>query len=312
VKVRLIGTAAGGGFPQWNCNYRLSKMARARDGGIEARSQSSIAASANGTDWVLFNASPDIREQIAQNDVLQPRADGPLRNSPIKAVVLTNADVDHIAGLLTLREKQPFNLYASRRILDVLATNPVFNVLDSELVRRIELPMGGVTRLEGPDGPLGLEIETYIVPGKVALFLEDDSDPVNFGSEEGDTIGVRICEPGAPTNAHLHYIPGCARVTDELRVRVASAGCLLFDGTVFTDTEMPDAGIGTKTGQRMGHIAMSGADGSLAAFAGTGLGRRVYVHINNTNPVLDPASPERRTVVDAGWDVGHDGQEIEL
>ncbi len=287
-------------------------MARAGDGGVEARSQSSIAASADGTNWVLFNASPDIREQIAQNDVLQPRTGGALRNSPIKAVVLTNADVDHIAGLLTLREKQPFNLYASRRILDVLAANPVFNVLDAELVRRIELPMGGVTQLEGPDGPLGLEIETYIVPGKVALFLEDQSDPVNFGSEEGDTIGVRVSIPGAPRDRHLHYIPGCARVTDELRSRVSGAGCLLFDGTVFTDTEMPDAGIGTKTGQRMGHIAMSGENGSLTAFDTAGIGRRIYVHINNTNPVLDPASGQREAAEAAGWHIGHDGQEIVL
>ncbi len=198
MKVRIVGSAAGGGFPQWNCNYRLSRLARRGDGGLEPRTQSSIAASADGIDWALFNASPDIREQIARNDVLQPRADGPLRNSPIKAVVLTNADVDHIAGLLTLREKQPFNLYASRRILDVLAANPVFNVLDTELVNRIELPMGGTTTLQGPDGSLGIEIETYIVPGKIALFLEDGSDPVNYGSEDGDTIGVRICTPGAP------------------------------------------------------------------------------------------------------------------
>ncbi|MDX1717047.1 MAG: pyrroloquinoline quinone biosynthesis protein PqqB [Anderseniella sp.] len=312
MKVKIVGSAAGGGFPQWNCNYHLSHKVRSGEGGLEPRTQSSIAASANGADWVLFNASPDIREQIARNAVLQPRADGPLRNTPIKAVVLTNADVDHIAGLLTLREKEPFNLYASRRILDVLAANPIFNVLDADLVKRIELPMGGTTQLEGPDGPLGLEIETYIVPGKIALFLEDGSDPVNYGSEDGDTIGVRIATPGTPAAKHLHYIPGCARVTDELRERVSGCGCLLFDGTVFTDTEMPDAGIGTKTGQRMGHIAMSGDDGSIAAFAATDIGRRVFVHINNTNPVLDPASSQRQIAHDAGWEIGHDGQEIDL
>lgn len=312
MKVRIIGSAAGGGFPQWNCNYHLSRKARTGEGGVEPRTQSSIAASSDGENWVLFNASPDIREQIARNPVLQPRADGALRNSPIKAVVLTNADVDHIAGLLTLREKQPFNLYASRRILDVLANNPVFNVLDSELVKRIELPLGGVTEIEGPDGPLGIEVETYVVPGKIALFLEDGSDPVNFGSEEGDTIGVRIGEPGAAADRQLHYIPGCARVTDQLRDRVSGAGCLLFDGTVFTDSEMPDAGIGTKTGQRMGHIAMTGNDGSMAAWAQASIGRRIYVHINNTNPVLDPASDQRKAAEAAGWEIGRDGQEIEL
>lgn len=312
MKLRIIGSAAGGGFPQWNCNYHLSRRVRDGKGGLKSRTQSSLAASAHGENWVLFNASPDIREQISTNPVLQPRASGALRNSPIKAVVLTNADVDHIAGLLTLREKQPFNLYASRRILDAIAANPVFNVLDADLVKRIELPLGSVTALQGPDGPLGLEIETYVVPGKIALFLEDGSDPVNYGSEAGDTVGVRISEPGMSASRQAHYIPGCARVTDDLRSRLSGIGCLLFDGTVYTDTEMPDAGVGAKTGQRMGHIAMSGEHGAIAALAGADLGQRIFVHINNTNPVLDPASAERKAVEAAGWHVGFDGQEIEL
>jgi pyrroloquinoline quinone biosynthesis protein B len=312
VKLKIIGSAAGGGFPQWNCNYRLSREVRSPKTGLTPRSQSSIAASADGSNWALFNASPDIREQISNTPELQPDANGPLRNSPIKAVVLTNADVDHIAGLLTLREKQAFNLYASSRILETLANNPIFRVLDETLVKRIELPLGGTTQLEGPDGPLGIEIETYAVPGKIALFLEDNSDPVNFGSDDGDTIGVRIAAPGAGAGKAVHYIPGCARVTEELRSRISGAGCLLFDGTVFTDTEMPDAGVGAKTGSRMGHIAMSGDEGSLASLKDTEVARRIFVHINNTNPVLDPASRERAIVTDAGWEVGHDGQEIEL
>ncbi len=312
VKLKIIGSAAGGGFPQWNCNYRLSRDVRSKRSRLTPRSQSSIAASADGSNWVLFNASPDIREQISNTPELQPDVNGPLRNSPIKAVVLTNADVDHIAGLLTLREKEAFNLYASSRILETLANNPIFRVLDETLVQRIELPLGGITQLEGPDGPLGIEIETYAVPGKIALFLEDSSDPVNFGSDDGDTIGVRIAAPGAAANECAHYIPGCARVTDELRDRISGAGCLLFDGTVFTDTEMPDAGVGAKTGARMGHIAMSGDDGSLASLRDITVARRIFVHINNTNPVLDPASQERKTVSEAGWEVGHDGQEVEL
>ena len=312
MKLKIIGSAAGGGFPQWNCNYRLSREVRSEQSALTPRSQSSIAASADGFGWVLFNASPDIRQQISSTPELQPDLGGPLRNSPIKAVVLTNADVDHIAGLLTLREKQAFNLYASSKILDTLADNPIFRVLDEALVKRIELPLGGTTQIEGPDGPLGIEIETYAVPGKIALFLEDSSDPVNFGSDDGDTIGVRIAEPGADAGKAVHYIPGCARVTDDLRNRISGAGCLLFDGTVFTDTEMPDAGVGAKTGARMGHIAMSGDDGSLASLKDVDIGRRIFVHINNTNPVLDPASPEREIVTQAGWEVGHDGQEVEL
>ena len=312
VKLKIIGSAAGGGFPQWNCNYRLSREVRSGQTGLTPRSQSSIAASADGANWVLFNASPDIRQQISNTPELQPDANGPVRNSPIKAVVLTNADVDHIAGLLTLREKEAFNLYASSRILETLASNPIFRVLDETLVKRIELPLGGTTQLEGPDGSLGIEIETYAVPGKIALFLEDGSDPVNFGSEDGDTIGVRIAAPGAPASKAVHYVPGCARVTNELRDRLSGTGCLLFDGTVFTDTEMPDAGVGAKTGARMGHIAMSGDDGSLASLKDIDIARRIFVHINNTNPVLDPTSHERKIVTEAGWEIGHDGQEVEL
>jgi pyrroloquinoline quinone biosynthesis protein B len=312
VKLKIIGSAAGGGFPQWNCNYSLSRRVRAGLDGLKARTQSSLAASSDGSSWILLNASPDIRQQIAATPELQPVADGPLRNSPINAAVLTNADVDHIGGLLTLREKQPFHLYAPSRILETLANNSIFNVLDAGLVKRIELPLGSTTLLEGPDGPLGIEIETYAVPGKVALFLEDDSDPETFGSEAGDTIGVRLSAPGADQTHSAHYIPGCARVTDELRARIAGCGCLLFDGTVFTDTEMPDAGVGAKTGSRMGHIAMSGPDGSLEALRQVETGRRVFVHINNTNPVLDPASDQYRQVRDASWEVGEDGQDIEL
>ena len=170
VKLKIIGSAAGGGFPQWNCNYRLSRDVRSRRSGLTPRSQSSIAASADGSNWVLFNASPDIREQISSTPELQPAANGPLRNSPIKAVVLTNADVDHIAGLLTLREKEAFNLYASSRILETLANNPIFRVLDETLVKRIELPLGGVTQLEGPDGPLGIELKPMLFPARLRCF----------------------------------------------------------------------------------------------------------------------------------------------
>ena len=310
MKLKVIGSAAGGGFPQWNCNYRLSQAARQGHPATRPRTQSSLAASADGRRWVLFNASPDIRAQIAATPQLQPAADGPLRASPIEAVVLTNADVDHIAGLLSLRERQAFSLYASARVLAALAANPVFGVLDPHLVRRIELPLGGRLDLEGPGGPLGIEVETYAVPGKVALYLEDGGDPDSFGSVAGDTVGVRIGEPGRA--ASCHYVPGCAAVDDELRRRLDGAACLFFDGTVFTDTEMADAGVGDKTGRRMGHMAMSGPDGSLAALAPVRLGRRIYVHINNTNPVLDETSPEHRAVLAAGWQVGHDGLEVEL
>src|SRR5688572_18466921 len=142
LRLKIVGSAAGGGFPQWNCNYRLSRAARAGAAGIRSRTQSSLAASADGTAWVLFNASPDIRQQIAETPELQPSADAPLRSSPIKAVVLTNADVDHIAGLLSLRERQPFAIYATAQVLAALAANPIFSVLDPAIVPRRQLRDG--------------------------------------------------------------------------------------------------------------------------------------------------------------------------
>ena len=143
MRVKIVGSAAGGGFPQWNCNYRLSRAARAGASGTRPRTQSSLAASADGRGWVLFNASPDIRQQIAETPELQPAADAPLRSTPLRAVVLTNADVDHIAGLLSLRERQPFAIYATAQVLTVLESNSIFNVLDPAIVPRRPLPLQG-------------------------------------------------------------------------------------------------------------------------------------------------------------------------
>lgn len=312
MKIRVLGSAAGGGFPQWNCNAPLSRAVREKKPGFLVRTQSSIAASADGQSWAVFNASPDIREQIAASPELQPRADGPLRHTPIKAVVLTNADVDHIAGLLSLREREPFILYATARVLTTLAENSIFQVLNPEVVERRELPLEGITELEGPDGPLGLCVETFAVSGKVALFLENTDDD-NFGTAPGDTIGIalRTSNSNGPDGT-LFYIPGCAAVDDTLRERIDGGACLLFDGTVFHDTEMADTGVGGKSGARMGHMAIGGEHGTLAALKDIDLGRRIFIHINNTNPILDPASQAAKTVEEAGWEIAYDGMELTL
>lgn len=313
MKIRVLGSAAGGGFPQWNCNAPLSRAVREQKPGFLVRTQSSIAASADGESWAVFNASPDIREQIAASPELQPRADGPLRHTPIRAVVLTNADVDHIAGLLSLREREPFILYATARVLKTLSENSIFQVLNPEVVERRELPLEGTTELEGPEGPLGLSVETFAVPGKVALFLENKTDE-NFGTAPGDTIGIALQASGGKAaqaaSGTLFYIPGCAAMTDALRGRIDGGACLMFDGTVFQDTEMADTGVGSKTGGRMGHMAISGETGSLAALSNVSLGRRIFVHINNTNPILDPTSHAAKTVAAAGWEIGYDGMEL--
>lgn len=309
--IKVLGSAAGGGFPQWNCNTRLSRLAWGKRNGVLPRTQSSIAVSADGERWAVFNASPDIRQQIASTPELQPAESGQLRNSPIEAVVLTNADVDHIAGLLSLREREPFVIYATRRVLDTLNANSIFNVLAPDVVERRELLLDGrVVGIEGPESDLGLRIEPFAVPGKVALFLEDASKGPDFGSEEGDTIGLKITEHGS--DAALFYIPGAAKVDARMLDRVRGADCLLFDGTVFTDTEMPDMGVGEKTGRRMGHIPISGEGGSLHAFDGAGIKRKAYIHINTTNPILEPGSEAERAVLAAGWEITYDGMTLTL
>lgn len=312
MRLKIIGSAAGGGFPQWNCNYRLSRAARGEMAGVRSRTQSSIAASADGTGWVLFNASPDIRQQIAQTPELQPAHDAPLRSTPIRAVVLTNADVDHVAGLLSLRERQPFALYATAQVLATLEANSIFNVLDPAVVPRRALPPAKELPIRDADGHnTGVTIESFPVPGKIALYLEERSRPdANFSSDAGDTIGIRIA--GAGGRGSVFYIPGCARIDATLRARLADAAGLLFDGTVYTDDEMIAAGVGQKTGARMGHLAMSGQAGSIVGLADVKIGRRVFVHINNTNPVLDENSAEQAAVKAAGWEVARDGMEMEF
>ncbi len=309
MKIRVLGAAAGGGLPQWNANGPYNERARANDPACPAQTQSSIAVSADGERWVLCNASPDIRQQLTETPALWPKA-GQRRHTPIRAVVLTNADVDHIAGLLTLRERQGYSLYGSARVLGVLAANSIFNVLNPDFVARREV------RLNVPFEPvddkgvgLGLLIRLFPVPGKVALFLENEG-AANFGTEEGDTVGVEITDPA--TGKTAFYIPGCAAMPPELATRLEGAPLVMFDGTLFADDEMVTGGEGPKTGARMGHMSISGPDGTIAAFELITVGRKVFIHINNTNPVLARDSDERALVERAGWEVAVDGMEIEL
>ena len=309
--IKIIGSAAGGGFPQWNCNGPQCQAVRRGDPAFTRRTQSSIAVSTNGRYWALFNASPDMREQIAATPELQPAADGAARHSPIKVVVVTNADVDHIAGLLTLREKEPFALYGSNPVLKTIAANPIFGALDADLVSRHVLPLGREIALKGPRGELGITVEAFAVPGKIPLYLEvPDQNPETFLSQSGDVIGLRIAAQDA--SSAFHYIPGCGWVDDRLRTRLDGSELLLFDGTLFTDTEMLDQGLGEKTGHRMGHLPLSGPDGAVAQLAGTAIARRVFIHMNNSNPILNDASEERAIVEEAGWEVSFDGMEITL
>jgi len=308
LRIIVLGSGAGGGFPQWNCNCSNCRRARAGDLAAPPSTQSSLAVSADdGESWFLLNASPDLRQQIAQSPRLHPRIG--LRHSPIVGVTLTNADVDHVAGLLTMRESQPFAIHGTSRVLEEVKANAIFNILDRRLVSWRPLPLDRAVQLPGRDGaPSALTVEAFPVPGKVALWLEDPR-LANLGSIAEDTIGLMI---SSTVGQRVFYIPGCAALPAGLADRLRGADAVFFDGTTYTDDEMPALGLGTKTASRMGHMSMSGPDGAIAAFAPLGVRRRIFVHINNSNPVLLADSAERATVEAAGWDIARDGMELEL
>jgi pyrroloquinoline quinone biosynthesis protein B len=294
----VLGAAAGGGFPQWNCNCDVCRLAWAGDNRVRPRGQASLAVTGNGREWALLNASPDLRAQIQATAALHPR--GPVRASPIAAVVLTGAEIDQTLGLLSLRESSPFTLYATATTLAAIAANPMFGVFSAEVVTRRAMKPGERFTLVP-----GIEVELFIVPGKLPLYLEGGD--CDTASEPGANVGVELSDGGRC----IAYVPGVAAVTPELRQRLARADVLFFDGTLFTDDEMIRAGAGKKSGRRMGHMPIDGPDGSLAALAGLS-GRRIFVHINNTNPLLIDDSPERARVARAGWEIAEDGMEIAL
>ena len=305
--IKVLGSAAGGGFPQWNCACRNCRDVRRGVPGLQPRMQSSIAVSATGQSWVLLNASPDLRQQILQTPDLAPR-DTDARHSPIRAVVLTNGDVDHLAGLMCLREGHSFELLASRRVLDILAANTIFGVLDTQKVQRSVLSFDHKATIEEPGNVGRLEIEAFPVPGKIALYLEDETAGASFGSRDGDTIGLAISD-GKQT---VHYIPGCGELDAPLAARLQGAALVFFDGTLYRDDEMIRLGLSQKTGKRMGHMSMAGPQGSLALLAPLGIRRKIFVHMNNSNPVLRETSPEHAAVRAAGWEVSFDGMEVRL
>jgi pyrroloquinoline quinone biosynthesis protein B len=300
MRLIVLGAAAGGGFPQWNSACAVGRRAWRRDPGARWRTQCSVAVSVDGERWTLLNASPDLRQQILATPALHPKREP--RHSPIAAVVLTNGDVDHVAGLLNLRESQPFTLYATAAILGVLESNPIFNVLNPEFVKRRRLILEQPVELDG-----GPTVVPFTVPGKVPLYLEGDA--LEIGAETEDVIGLEL---HAGQGERAFFIPGCARLTPALRERLRGAALVLFDGTLWTDDEMIRSATGAKTGARMGHMSVFGPDGTLAAFAPLDVRRKALIHINNTNPILLDDSAERAAVQAAGWEVAYDGMEIEL
>jgi pyrroloquinoline quinone biosynthesis protein B len=273
-------------------------LAWAGDLRVRPRTQTSLAVSGDGESWVLINASPDLPQQVRQTSALHPCSG--TRGSPIKAIVLTGAEVDQAAGVLSLREREAFTLYATPATHAALADNAMFAVLAPDLViREAVLPEQALAL------PGGLQAQLFMVPGKVPLYMEGE-DPETAG-ETAANVGVEL----ARGDARIAFIPGAAAITPAMRERIADADVVFFDGTLFCDDEMMTSGTGSKTGRRMGHMPIAGEGGSLAALDGL-RARRIYLHINNTNPILIDGSPQRREVERHGWEVAEDGMKIVL
>src|SRR5436309_8090176 len=308
LRVVILGAAAGGGVPQWNCGCPICRTAR--NGRPEVRAtQTSIAISGDGEHWFLINASPDLRQQLIATTQLHPKP-GKLRHSPITGVILTNGEIDAIAGLLSMREGSPFTIYAHPRVLSILRDNSIFNVLGEKNVRRQPIEVDQTFEPALPDGsPSGIEILAFAVPGKSAWYLEGEAR-LSGNDRAGDTIGLRVRDKA--TGKYFYFLAACAAVNDDLKSRLAGAPLIFFDGTVWRDDELIAAGLGNKTGQGMGHIAMSGDHGAIQSLAGLDIGRKIFLHINNSNPALLHDSAERRVAERAGWQIPADGTEIVL
>lgn len=302
--VRVLGSAAGGGFPQWNCNCDNCSGLRAGALNAHPRTQSSLAISGDGINWLLVNASPDIRQQILAFPALQPgRA---RRDTGIRAVLLIDSQIDHATGLLMLRENAgPLDVYCSRMVHQDLTTGfPVLRMLDHYCgARWHEIPVHGEAfRIEGIDG---LDFSALALSSKAPPYSPHREDP-----HPGDNIGLVVQDRGSGRS--LFYAPGLARIEPHLSPAMQAADVLLIDGTCWTDDEMARRGVGSRRALAMGHLAQSGPGGMIESLSPYRCQRKVLIHINNTNPILVEDSPERTELAAAGIEVAYDGMEIAL
>lgn len=297
--IRLLGTAAGGGFPQWNCHCPTCDVARRDPARAHPRTQSSVAVSADGERWFLLNASPDIRAQVAT----LPTQTAGLRSVPFEAIVLTDAELDHTLGLALVREARTLALYMTPATRDVLEADsrllPVVRAFASVAVH--PLSVGARAELLHADGsPSGLTVE--------AIPLGEGHSP-RFSSVNAPGVACALIIRDSAGSV-LAYVPCCAEVDSSLREALATANLVLFDGTFWSDRELVDLGISDRTSLQMGHMPIGGPGGSLEQLAGLTWGDRIFVHINNTNPILLEDSVERREAEAAGFQVGFDGMTL--
>lgn len=301
--IQILGSAAGGGFPQWNCN--CPNCRGLRDGSLRAqpRTQSSIALSDDGVHWILCNASPDIRAQIQAFPALQPGRK--LRDTGIAAIVLLDSQVDHVTGLLSLREGCPHQVWCTAMVhQDLCSGFPLFSMLEHW--------HGGLQW-----NPIALD-ESFVIPACPALRFTPiplrsaapPYSPHRHDPHPGDNLGLIIED--LRSGGRLFYAPGLGQVDAELLARMAEADCLLVDGTLWRDDEMRRRGVGTQLGHEMGHLPQSGPGGMLKVLEGFPQQRKVLIHINNTNPILDEDSAERAELTRRGIEVAWDGMSIQL
>jgi pyrroloquinoline quinone biosynthesis protein B len=306
VRVRILGSAAGGGFPQWNCNCANCRSVRGGALRGAARSQSSIAVSADGSRWCLINASPDLRSQILSFGALAPRAG--VRDTAIDAILLTDAEIDHVGGLLSLRECEALRIYCSAPVFGwVFESNPMFAaLLGPEKIVWMPVTDRAVQPIRTVDDrDTGLAVQAFFVPGKIPRYVRPA--PPNA---DGATLAYRVID--ARSGSSVFYVPVIREVDDEFLAALPTATCLLFDGSFWSERELEAHGAGARTASSMGHLPIGGVHGSLERLRHLDGMRRIYTHMNNTNPILDPRSPEHRAVVDSGWEVAEDGMDLEV
>lgn len=298
MRVRVLGSAAGGGFPQWNCACTNCRGVRSGEVRASPRTQTSVAVSADEQAWVLLDASPDVARQIEATPALHPRA---RRQTPIAAVVLTGDDLDRCLGLFQLRERQPLVVYATVRVQQAFSDNTFARTLarfPEQLTWR-PLVLGRETPIEGVSGPTGFTVEAIPSPGRPPphrWFVTPHPE---------DNVGLVVKDA---QSRRLAYVPGAGAITPELRRAVGEAHLVLFDGTFFSEEELLAEKVAPMRAGEMAHLPLAGPRGTLAALAGL-RARRAFVHVNNTNPILREDSPERAQVHAAGWEVAHDGLE---
>jgi pyrroloquinoline quinone biosynthesis protein B len=302
--IRVLGAGAGGGFPQWNCRCENCRRFRENRLNARGRTQSSIAVSADGRRWVLFNASPDIRSQLEAFPASHPREG--VRDTGIHAIVLIDSQIDHTTGLLMLREStRPLQVYCSEMVKQDLSTGfPLFRMLEHYCgVEHHPVPLdGGGFTIPGIEG---LKFSTHSLKSKAPPYSPHRHDP-----HEGDNIGVIV--ENSRNGRKLYYAPGLGEIEPHVRAAMEAADCLLVDGTFWREDEMRHAGICDKLAREMGHLPQSGPGGMLELLNALAEPRKVLIHINNTNPILDEDSPERQALTEAGVEVAYDGLEIVL